>query len=65
MSLKRRTFYVCMSEDKVDSILCPIAFEEFNFRGWYDAAFRLGQETHQSDKNHPCGLACHEMPIDS
>ena len=21
--------------------------EEFNFRGWYDAAFRLGQETHQ------------------
>ena len=44
-----------MSEDMVDSILCPIAFEEFKFRGWYDAAFRLGQETHQSDKNHPCG----------
>ena len=21
--------------------------EEFKFRGWYDAAFRLGQETHQ------------------
>ena len=23
------------------------ACEEFKFRGWYDAAFRLGQETHQ------------------
>ena len=21
-------------------------FEEFKFHGWYDAAFRLGQETH-------------------
>ena len=21
--------------------------EEYKFRGWYDAAFRLGQETHQ------------------
>ena len=21
--------------------------EEFKFRGWFDAAFRLGQETHQ------------------
>ena len=27
--------------------LTRFACEEFNFRGWYDAAFRLGQETHQ------------------
>ena len=30
-------------KDKKLSSTC----EEFKFRGWYDAAFRLGQETHQ------------------
>ena len=28
-------------------IIIIIICEEFKFRGWYDAAFRLGQETHQ------------------
>ena len=29
------------------SLFYCISREEFKFRGWYDAAFRLGQETHQ------------------
>ena len=26
---------------------CQVLVKNFKFRGWYDAAFRLGQETHQ------------------
>ena len=36
-------FYLVMGFDKKLSNTC----EEFKFRGWYDAAFRLGQETRQ------------------
>ena len=32
------------------------SFEEFKFRGWYDAAFRLGQETLSAMLNEFAGI---------
>ena len=42
-----RRFQSKTRETSVFVFLNFVIFEEFKFRGWYDAAFRLGQETHQ------------------
>ena len=34
-------------QEKIKNKKLSSTCEEFKFRGWYDAAFRLGQETHQ------------------